>query len=337
MGKTREIIQQIIADDGAATATELAHRLDITRQAVNAHLGNLIRDGIIFKTGSTRAARYFPADAAPDEQKISWILGLKNLDESNIYERLAIGLNLSGLPSNVEAVVHYAFTEMLNNAIDHSKSNKYKVEARLGVGKMTFDVRDEGVGVFHSISDKFDLHDEHAALVELVKGKTTTMPEAHSGEGIFFVSRAADRFCLRSHRQQIEWNRAKNDVFVSTPRFIRGTLVRFEIGINSRTRLADVFSEFAPEKYDYQFRKTRVMVKLLQKDYVSRSEAKRLLHNLDKFSEIELDMRDVQHVGQGFADEIFRVFVSAHPEIEIRAINASGAVNAMFRHVEGSN
>ena len=337
MGKTRDIIRQVIADKGSTTATELASLLGITRQAVNAHLGILRQEGKIFKTGSTRAARYFPADAAPDAQKISWVFELKNLDESNIYERLAIAMNLSGLPSNVEAVVHYAFTEVLNNAIDHSKSSKCKVEARLDAGKMTFNVRDEGIGVFHSISEKFGLHDEHAALVELLKGKTTTMPEAHSGEGIFFVSRAADRFRLRSHRQQIEWSRAKNDVFVSTPRFIKGTLVRFEISIHSRTRLEDVFAEFAPEKYDYQFRKTRVLVKLLQKDYVSRSEAKRLLHNLDKFSEIELDMRDVRNVGQGFADEIFRVFASTHPEIEIRAINTSGAVNAMLRHASGSN
>lgn len=333
MTKTREIIEQIIAKNGSATAIELAGRLDITRQAVNAHLRTLIGEGKVIKTGSTRAARYFPADAALDAQRISWSLDLNNIDESDIYERLSIHLNLSKLSLNVESIVHYAFTEMLNNAIDHSMSGKGKVEACLDGGKMTFEVRDEGIGVFHSIADKFDLDDEHAALVELIKGKTTTMPEAHSGEGIFFVSRAADRFCLRSHRQQIEWNRAKDDVFVSTPRFIRGTLVRFEVGVHSRTRLENIFAEFAPEKYDYQFRKTRVLVKLLQKDYVSRSEAKRLLHNLDKFSEIELDMRDVQNVGQGFADEIFRVFANAHPGIEIRAINASGAVTAMLRHV----
>jgi len=59
------------------------------------------------------------------------------------------------------------------------------------------------------------------------------------------------------------------------------------------------------------------------------------LLNLDKFSEIELDMRDVQNVGQGFADEIFRVFVRAHPEIEIRPVNASGAVNAMLLYASG--
>jgi hypothetical protein len=140
---------------------------------------------------------------------------------------------------------------------------------------------------------------------------------------------------LRSHRSQIEWNRDRNDVFVSDPRYLKGTLAQFEIRTDSRTRLEDVFAEFAPEHYDYQFEKTRILVKLLQQDYVSRSEAKRLLHNLDKFSEIELDMRNVMHVGQGFADEIFRVFASAHPKIEIRAINTAKAAAAMIRHVGG--
>jgi hypothetical protein len=120
---------------------------------------------------------------------------------------------------------------------------------------------------------------------------------------------------------------------VSEPRFLKGTLVQFEIRIDSRTRLEKVFAEFAPEEYDYQFQKTRVLVKLLRREYVSRSEAKRLLHNLDKFSEIELDMRDVISVGQGFADEVFRVFTSKHPEILIRSINAGKAVDAMIQHV----
>ncbi|MGD9020464.1 MAG: DUF4325 domain-containing protein [Lysobacterales bacterium] len=336
MANTREIIERIIADNGSATAVGLADRLGITRQAVNAHLRLLIGEGKVIKTGSTRAARYFPASDAPDAQKISWRLDLRNIDESVIYDRLSIHLNLSRLSRNVESIVHYAFTEILNNAIDHSMSEKCRVEASIDAAKMTFDVRDEGIGAFQSITDKLGLHDEHEALVELIKGKTTTMPEAHSGEGIFFVSRAADRFRLRSHRQQIEWDRAKDDVFVSSPRFIRGTLAQFQISIHSRTRLENIFAEFSPEKYDYQFQKTRVMVKLLQKDYVSRSEAKRLLHNLEKFSEIEVDMRDVQNVGQGFADEIFRVFTNAHPGIEIRAINASGAVEAMLRHAGAS-
>ena len=329
---TREAILRFIVQKGSVTGPELAGNLGITRQAVALHLRELIASGQIFKTGSTRAARYFPADDAPAAKSFRRTLPIDNLDESDVYEELSIRLNFPGLPTNIEAIVQYAFTEMLNNAIDHSMSDRCVIEVDVNASKVSFTVRDKGIGVFHSIADKFSLPDEHAALIELLKGKTTTMPEAHSGEGIFFVSRSADRFVLRSHRQRVEWDRAKDDVFVSDPRFIRGTLVEFEIRRNSRTRLEDVFAEFAPEKYDYRFEKTRVLVKLLQKDYVSRSEAKRLLHNLHKFSEIELDMRSVRHVGQGFADEVFRVFAIAHPGIEIRAVNATGAVDAMLRH-----
>ena len=74
-------------------------------------------------------------------------------------------------------------------------------------------------------------------------------------------------------------------------------------------------------------------MKLLQRDYVSRSEARRLLANLEKFSEIVLDFRDVKSVGQGFADEVFRVFASRHPAIVISTENTNPVLDAMIRHV----
>jgi hypothetical protein len=102
------------------------------------------------------------------------------------------------------------------------------VEVGLDAARVNFTVRDRGIGVFHSIADKFGFPDENAAMIELLKGKTTTQPHAHSGEGIFFVSKAADRFVLRSHRLQIEWDRFRDDIFVSEPRFLEGTLVNLK-------------------------------------------------------------------------------------------------------------
>ncbi len=329
----RKLIREFIIRNGSATGPELANYLGVTRQAVSLHLRQLIAAGEIFKTGSTRAARYFPAEAAPPARRFKKDLAISGLDESIVYEKIAVTQNLSHLPRNLESILRYAFTEMLNNAIDHSKSERCAIDIRLDATKVGFSVKDGGIGVFQSIADKFSLEDEQTAMIELIKGKTTTQPHAHSGEGIFFVSRSADRFVLRSHRLQIEWNRDRDDVFVSDCRFLKGTLVRFEIRKNSRTRLEDVFGEFAPERYDFQFEKTRILVKLLQSEYVSRSEARRLLHNLDKFREVELDMREVTFVGQGFADEIFRVYASGHPEIDIRATNTGKAVRAMIRHV----
>lgn len=332
---TGDAICSFIRKQGSATGPELAQHLGITRQAVSLHLRRLIAAGEIFKTGSTRAARYFPGEFAPAAQRIKRDLPLPGLDEATVYDNVAINLNLSQLPENVQSIAHYAFTEILNNAIDHSMSDKCAIDVRLDAARFSFTVKDPGIGVFHSVAGKFDLDDERAAMIDLIKGKTTTQPHAHTGEGIFFVSKIADRFILRSHRLQIEWNRDRDDVYVSDLRYIKGTLAQFEIRRDSRTRIEEVFSEFAPEKYDYQFDKTRVLVKLLQSEYVSRSEAKRLLHNLDRFSEIELDMREVKQVGQGFADEIFRVFASAHPEIAIQVTNASNAAEAMIRHAGG--
>jgi anti-sigma regulatory factor (Ser/Thr protein kinase) len=332
---TRDSVLAFINGQGSATSAELVGHLGITRQAINLHLRALINSGQIIKTGTTKAARYLPESAIPGSQKFSNQLDLTGLQESEVYDRVAISLNLSQLRPNVESIVHYAFTEILNNAIDHSTADRCNVEVRLDAGKLSFTIGDRGIGAFKSIADKYDLPDEQAAMIELVKGKTTTMPEAHTGEGIFFVSKVADRFFLRSHRIQLEWNRALHDVFVSTPKFKKGTFVRFEIQRDSRTKLENVFEKFAPEAYDYKFQKTRVQVKLLQKEYVSRSEAKRLTFNLHKFSEVELDMVNVRNVGQGFTDEVFRVFASEYPDVRIRTVNASKNIAAMIRHARG--
>ena len=72
--------------------------------------------------------------------------------------------------------------------------------------------------------------------------------------------------------------------------------------------------------------------KLLQRDYISRSEAKRLVANLEKFREIVLDFRDVKSVGQGFADEVFRIFAQRHPAIKIATEDTNPVVAAMIRH-----
>jgi biotin operon repressor/anti-sigma regulatory factor (Ser/Thr protein kinase) len=329
-------ILEFLSTTAMASGKELRELLGVSRQALSVHLRALIESGAVVKSGSTRGARYSLASHAPAPLVIERDLALARLDESEVYEELALPLGLRRqLRPNVGAIVRYAFTEMLNNAIDHSEADRCKVVFRLDTGTVSFEVRDPGIGLFHSIASKLQLADEQTAMLELLKGKTTTMRERHSGEGLFFTSRVADRFVLRSHKTQIEWSRRRDDVFVSARRFTRGTRVDFLVHRGTRRRLEDVFGEFAPAEYDFQFQKTRVQVKLLQTDYVSRSEAKRLIANLDRFREIVLDFKDVHSIGQGFADEVFRVFSGDHPDIKIRTRNANPVVSAMFRHVAG--
>ena len=334
--KKQEILDYL-EQMGAASARQLCERLGISRQALNLHIRELIRNGKIIKTGATRSARYYLTESGPQPEKFNKTLRLANLDESAVYDSLATTLNLKSVLSfDQESIVHYGFTEMLNNAIDHSKTDKCEISVSLDAAKIDFKIRDRGIGVFHSIASRFSLEDEHAAMIELIKGKTTTMPDAHSGEGIFFTSKAADKFTLRSHNIQLVWDKFKDDVFVSQPRYSKGTLVHFILSRSSRTKLETVFSRFAPKEFDFEFSKTKIMIKLLKPEYISRSEAKRLVVNLDKFREVELDFKNVAQLGQGFADEVFRIFANKYPQTALKASNTNPSIQAMISHAINS-
>jgi anti-sigma regulatory factor (Ser/Thr protein kinase) len=320
-----------------ATGPELCRHLGITRQGLSRRVKPLIASGAVIKSGSTRAARYFAAGKAPTPNRVARSLPLASADESRVYDEFAARLNLATqLRPNVGGIVHYAFTEMLNNAIEHSHASLADATMQVDSGVIGFAIRDRGIGLFHSIAAKLALPDEHAAMVELLKGRTTTMPEAHSGEGIFFTARAADTFVLRSHRIRLEWDGLRTDIFAADQRFMKGTTVEFRVRRDTRRELKAIFETYAPEEYDYRFERTKILVRLLRADYVSRSEARRLTENLQKFQEVELDFSGVSSIGQGFADEVFRVFAHRHPATSLVACAASPAVAAMIRHVGGT-
>jgi hypothetical protein len=64
---------------------------------------------------------------------------------------------------------------------------------------------------------------------------------------------------------------------------------------------------------------------------ISRSQAKQVTANLDKFTEITFDFKEIKIVGQGFVDQIFRVFKNQHPEIKLNYINSNKDVEFMIK------
>ena len=62
---------------------------------------------------------------------------------------------------------------------------------------------------------------------------------------------------------------------------------------------------------------------------ISRSEARRLLQRLTDFTHATLDFSGVEVVGQGFCDEVFRVFARSHPEVTIEPVGMNDAVAVM--------
>ena len=339
--KTKEKILLYLKERQSAGGKELAAHLGVSRQAVNKHVKQLIQESKVIKEGTTRGAVYkylLVKKKTRSVKRFGKTYFLTGLEEDEVFHELALFLNLSReLSKSASDITHYAFTEMLNNAIDHSLSKKCSVGVSLDPYKFNFRIRDFGIGVFYSIFKKFGLPDESAAIGELIKGKTTTMEEKHTGEGIFFTSKAADVIFFRSHKIKLVFDNQNKEVFVEEKKFIIGTEVVFSISKKSKKKLDEIFIQFAPKEFDYRFERTRVQVKLLSKNYVSRSEAKRLLYGLHKFKEIILVFDGVKTIGQGFADEIFRVFRNVHPEIVIRIENLSPTLKSIINHVVDNN
>lgn len=336
MNRKQEILQ-IVQRRGRVTGPELCRELGISRQALNVHLKSLIADGSVVKEGRTRGTAYrMPAEGehAPAPHKAAHVYRVKNLHEDRVLASLVMELALERACSDSALqILRYAFTEMLNNAIDHSQAETCNVSMTVGTYDVEFTVRDRGIGAFKSIADRFELADEHEAVQELLKGKTTTMADRHSGEGIFFTSKAADFMYLRSHRTKLVFDNARCDVFLETQRPIKGTHVVFRISRHSKRRLGELFERYAPEDYDYQFERTRVTVRLYQTEYISRSEAKRLVNNLDRFRAVVLDFKGVRSIGQGFADQVFRVFLGEHPAVSLRVEHLAPSLRPMVNHV----
>ena len=94
--------------------------------------------------------------------------------------------------------------------------------------------------------------------------------------------------------------------------------------------LRQVFDEYT---VDLEFSKTRIVVQLFKRGdrFVSRSEARRVTTGLERFREAILDFRGVTELGQGFADEVFRVWGAAHNRTKLTPVNMIEPVEFMVK------
>ena len=337
---TQEQIVSIIGHLKKASVGEIVEHLPQkrTRQWVSTVLNQLAREGKLLRAKSGQQVWYvLPEGKHLLTKRISKTLINKDLQEDKVLDEIKSQAPfLQNVKENVDSILYYAFTEILNNAIEHSESKSITVSFE-GIGKsIAFEVLDKGIGVFKNIREKKQLDSELAAIQELLKGKTTTLPHSHTGEGIFFTSKIAHVFILDSFQYRLRVDNQINDIFIEEIENYEGTRVRFEIEQNSNKHLNDVFEEYQSEPGAFSFDKTKVHVKLFAAGtiYISRSQARRLMINLDKFNVIILDFEGIKTVGQAFADEIFRLFVTRHPHIQIQPTNMNEPVEFMVKRVQ---
>ena len=301
----------------------------ITRQAVYRHTHNLIEKGLLVAEGSTRRRTY---KLKAITSKTIYLPISEALQEDVIW-REQVGPVLGEVPPNIEDICFHGFTEMVNNVRDHSAGKIAMIEVQRTAVSIIIMVYDDGVGIFKKIKDNFGLDDQRHAILELAKGKLTTDPERHSGEGIFFTSRMFDIFNISSGGLHFIHGVVGQDILMGdVEEGMKGTLVTMEINIDSILTVKEVFDEYSDD--DYGFTRTVIPVRLVKygnENLVSRSQAKRLLVRFEKFKEVILDFDRVETIGQAFADEIFRVYQQHNPQVHIMHINANEEVERSIK------
>lgn len=272
---------------------------------------------------------------------------LKNdgeLEEDNIFWEY-IHPHLDGLSDNAKDIWYYAFTEIMNNAIEHSGGSRILFALRQDPLYTEISITDNGTGIFRNIQrymrerEGVTLDSAQAAL-ELYKGKLTTNPEGHSGEGIFFVSKMLAQFAIWSESTVYAYRCGDRHRFVQShliSYYTRlegiGTMAVMKLDNDTKRTSREVFDTYAP--LEEGFVKTEILLREMCPlgDPVARSQARRILRRLDEFEEIVFDFQGIEFMGQGFADEVFRVFQNQHPKITLTVINANRSVEGMIRHV----
>lgn len=341
----KEKILELINQRGKITSSEITGSIGVSRQYVNMVISDLIAEKQVVKLGGTRNAFYVSKNYILNHPEVIPTVLKKTYKNQSLEEhKVLIGIEekfslIESLPENIRSIFTFAFSEMFNNAIEHSQSRSISVEVAVRDKDLSFIVNDSGVGVFRNIMEKKNLKSEIEAIQDLLKGKTTTMPKSHSGEGIFFTSKASDVFILDSFGYQLVVNMIKPDVSIHRVAVKkRGTRVIFRINTQSGRHLNDIFKKYTnlASEGEYGFDKTEIRVKLFTTGgiHISRSQARRVLAGLEKFKIILFDYEKVPMVGQAFADEIYRVFQELHPDIRLENENMSEGVRFMVERAK---
>jgi len=314
MDTIQKILTLIKKSKGGVTADSLEKELGYSRQYIVRLLNRLMSQGEIHRRGKTRAAKYHPGKASDKNNRLELIKERKGLSEYAVLEEVIRRMQLNArLNKNCLVILDYAFTEMLNNAIDHSHSKKVWINIEIDHANITFIIKDLGIGAIESIN----------------KGKQTTAKEAHSGQGIFFTSKVVDTYKIATSKMEFIIDNKKADEFLRDIRQRKGTTVTCEIKKNTRRKIKDVFDKYTGD--DYEFNQNIVKISLSKhKRLMSRSEAKRLLLGLDEYAVLDFNFENVDEVGQGFCDEIFRVYANRNLGKVLSYHGASDVVRYMI-------
>jgi len=331
-----DIIRGVIERSPSVSMRELIEATGLTRPGVLYHVQDLIEAGDVEYVDKTRgrSVRY---RVAYDNR---WIRQVSSeMTEHALWREMRDDILGPSMNQGARTIHEYVFGEMVNNVIDHAQAALMTITHRNRDGDTWFSVSDNGIGIFEHIAAAQGLRDLFSSIRMLQSGAFTTDPESHTGQGLFFSSRAVDTFTVSSGG--LTWitdNVAGDQTVESRPSQIPGTTVTWRLRDDSDKSLTGLFEFFSIADDDDipQFAVTSIAVSASTQgsQLLARSQARELLQGKDMFQVVILDFANVSSIGQGFADEIFRVYPSRHEGVSIVDVNANPAVSWMIRRAK---
>ena len=310
---------------------EVAQRLQISPAAAGKLLRRLVDLQWLQRDGTPRKPIYRPGALRQVVRRYP----LTGLQEDQPWAQDFVA-NFQ-VPVHVAQLAQHAFTELLNNAVEHSGGTGVTVSMRQTPLHLQMLVSDDGRGIFNAIGETFQISDPAQAMLELAKGKLSTRPDAHNGRGLFFTARLADIIDLHANGaafQQRDWQREQWQP--TRPACRQGSTVYVAICVDTERRLDDVLRRYSLDGLGYAFERTVVPLRLAtgpQVDLASRAQARRVAARLQRFRRVELDFDGLAEVGHGFVGELLRVFHQQHPEVDMVPVNMSPRVAALVGSV----
>lgn len=323
---------------GDTLPAHLMQRLQISRRQAGLLLRRLVALQWLQASGTPRKPRYTPGPLRQVVKRYA----LAGLQEDAPWRQDFAPC--FALPPALQAMAQHAFTELVNNAVDHSGGSSVTVSMRQTPLQLQLLVSDDGVGLFRRVAEHFadhlDVAEPALAMLELAKGKLTTDPNRHCGHGLFFTAQLADVFDLHANAaafQRRGWDGGR--WHAQRPATQAGTSIYLGISLDTRRTLEQVLQAHSASGQGYGFERTRVPMALLglprgsTGQLASRAEARRALARLERFAIAEIDFTGVEQLGHGFADEMFRVQPGLNPRLQLQPVGMSACVAAMVEAV----
>lgn len=315
-------------DEGISKS--VAQAFSVNQNTVHTYINELVDEKIIKRI---KRGQY---ELVKEEYEYDLKRENGDLDTDTYAYDYCLQEHICDLATNVQAIWSYAFSEMINNVMDHSAAENVKVIVEQDYLNTSVMIADDGIGIFKKIKEHFAFSSLDEAICELFKGKLTTDSENHSGEGIFFSSKMMDDFFIVSSGKIFTNNKYDNSRIISiAAENVKGTCVIMSLSNFTHKNPQEVFDLYA--NVDGGFIKTKIPMKnIFDTSPVSRSQAKRVCNRLEKFKEVIIDFDGVQWMGQGFAHQLFVVFAKEHPDISLIPINMNEDITKMYNHVMNS-